>query len=59
MTTKEKIVNTIEMVAEKTIYADGAQVVLDAIVLFEALLAAVIAAVITGIVAYRGVSMLL
>ena len=55
----KKIAETIEMVAEKTIYADGAQVVLDAIVLFEALLAAVIAAVITGIVAYRGVSMLL
>ena len=56
---KEKIVNAIETAAEKTIYADGAQVILDAIVLFEAFLAAVIAAVITGIVAYRGVSMLL
>lgn len=56
---KQKIVNAIEKVADATIYADGAQVVLDAIVLFEALLAAVIAAVITGIVAYRGIAMLL
>ena len=56
---KEKIVNAIETAAEKTIYADGAQVILDAIVLFEALLTVVIAAVITGIVAYRGIAMLL
>ena len=56
---KEKIINAIEKAADATIYADGAQVILDAIVMAEAILTVVIAAVITGIVAYRGVAMLL
>ena len=56
---KEKVIDSIEKVLEKTIYADGAQLVLDVIVLAEAILTAVIAVVITGIIAHRGVAMLL
>ncbi len=54
-----KIKNAIERVLEKTLYADGAQLVLDALVLINMILTVIIVTVTGAAIAYRGLTVLL
>ena len=57
--TTMKIKNAIERVLEKTLYADGAQLVLDALVPINMILTVIIVTVTGAAIAYRGLTVLL